>query len=120
VASLIVFAWALTRIESSFAGRTFAAYGGVYVAAALAWLVVIEGAWPDRWDLLGVGLCQPAGATTPEELLAASHATYFGIALRSVLAQRGGSADRITTTATLTADKGGGRIRIVGRTWRLS
>jgi lipoyl-dependent peroxiredoxin len=56
---------------------------------------------------------EPAGATTPEELLAASHATCFGIALRSVLAQRGGSADRITTTATLTADKGGGRIRIV-------
>jgi osmotically inducible protein OsmC len=56
---------------------------------------------------------EPAGATTPEELLAASHATCFGIALRSVLAQRGGSADRITTTATLTADKGGGRIRVV-------
>jgi osmotically inducible protein OsmC len=56
---------------------------------------------------------EPAGATTPEELLAASHATCFGIALRSVLAQRGGSADRITTTATLTADKGGGRIRTV-------
>jgi osmotically inducible protein OsmC len=30
-----------------------------------------------------------------------------------MLAQHGGSADRITTTATLTADKGGGRIRIV-------
>jgi osmotically inducible protein OsmC len=56
---------------------------------------------------------ESAGATTPEELLAASHATCFGIALRSVLAQRGGSAERITTTATLTADKGGGRIRIV-------
>lgn len=56
---------------------------------------------------------EPPGATTPEELLAASHATCFGIALRSVLAARGGSADRITTTATLTADKGGGRIRIV-------
>jgi small multidrug resistance family-3 protein len=57
LASLIVFAWALTRIESSFAGRTFAAYGGVYVAAALAWLVMVEGARPDRWDLLGVGIC---------------------------------------------------------------
>ena len=56
---------------------------------------------------------EPAGSTTPEELLAASHATCFGIALRSVLAQRGGSADSITATATLTADKGGGLIRIV-------
>jgi small multidrug resistance family-3 protein len=28
----------------------------VYVAAALAWLVIVEGARPDRWDLL-VGIC---------------------------------------------------------------
>ena len=56
---------------------------------------------------------EPAGTTTPEELLAASHATCFGIALRSVLAQRGASAERIRATATLTADKGGGSIRIM-------
>lgn len=56
-ASLLLFAWALTRVEMSFAGRTFAAYGGVYVAAALAWLVVVDRVRPDRWDLLGVGLC---------------------------------------------------------------
>ena len=57
VASLVVFAWALTHVDTSYAGRAFAAYGGVYVAPALASLVVIEGARPDRWDLLGVGLC---------------------------------------------------------------
>jgi lipoyl-dependent peroxiredoxin len=56
---------------------------------------------------------EPEGATTPEELLAASHATCFGIGLRSVLAQRGATADRVRVTATLTAEKGGGRIRIV-------
>ena len=55
---------------------------------------------------------EPAGATTPEELLAASHATCFGIGLRSVIGQRGGSAERISVTATLTAEKGGGAIRI--------
>ena len=54
----------------------------------------------------------PPGATTPEELLAASHATCFGIGLRSVLAQRGGRASRVRVTATVTADKGGGRIRL--------
>jgi len=57
MASLMAFAWALTRIESSYASRTFAAYGGIYVAAALAWLMIVEGARPDRWDLIGVGLC---------------------------------------------------------------
>jgi osmotically inducible protein OsmC len=55
---------------------------------------------------------EPAGATTPEELLAASHATCFGIGLRSVLAQRGGTASHVRVTATITAEKGGGRIRI--------
>lgn len=55
---------------------------------------------------------EPEGATTPEELLAASHATCFGIGLRSVLAQRGGTATEVRATATITADKGGGRIRI--------
>jgi lipoyl-dependent peroxiredoxin len=55
---------------------------------------------------------EPAGATTPEELLAASHAVCFGIALRSVLAQRGGTASQVRVTATVTAGKGGGLIRI--------
>lgn len=33
--SLVLFAWLLTRIESDFAGRAYAAYGGVYIAASL-------------------------------------------------------------------------------------
>ncbi len=56
---------------------------------------------------------EPAGMTTPEELLAASHATCFGIGLRSVLAQRGGSAARVRVTATVRADKGKGLIAII-------
>ena len=55
---------------------------------------------------------EPAHTTTPEELLAASHATCFGIGLRSVIGQRGGTAERIRVTATLTADKGARGIRI--------
>ncbi len=56
-ASLCLFAWSLTRVETSFAGRTFAAYGGVYVAASLAWLVVVERGQPTVSDVVGVGLC---------------------------------------------------------------
>ena len=55
---------------------------------------------------------EPPGATTPEELLAASHAVCYGIGLRSILGRRGGSATRIVVTATITAAKGDGVIRI--------
>jgi small multidrug resistance family-3 protein len=54
--SLAVFAWLLT-LHPTAAGRTYAAYGGAYVAAALLWLWLIEGQRPDRWDLLGGGVC---------------------------------------------------------------
>jgi small multidrug resistance family-3 protein len=54
---LLAFAWLLTRVETDAAGRAYAAYGGVYVTASLAWLWAAEGVRPDRWDLLGVGLC---------------------------------------------------------------
>ncbi|HEX6178328.1 MAG TPA: OsmC family peroxiredoxin [Thermoanaerobaculia bacterium] len=53
------------------------------------------------------------GITTPEELLAASHAVCYGIGLRSVIASRGGSARRIEVTATITAQKEREGIRIV-------
>lgn len=57
VASLIVFAWVLTRVEADFAGRAYAAYGGVYITASLLWLWLAEGAPPDRWDAAGAAIC---------------------------------------------------------------
>jgi small multidrug resistance family-3 protein len=59
--ALVLFAVLLTRIESAFAGRAFAAYGGVYIAASLFWLWAVEGTRPDRWDVAG-GLICLAGA----------------------------------------------------------
>lgn len=53
VASLLLFAFLLTRIDAGFAGRAYAAYGGVYIGASLGWLWVIEDMRPDRWDTLG-------------------------------------------------------------------
>jgi small multidrug resistance family-3 protein len=55
--ALAMFAWLLTRVEAGFAGRSFAAYGGVYIAASLAWLWLVEGQRPDRWDLAGGAIC---------------------------------------------------------------
>ena len=55
--SLAAFAFLLTRIDTNFAGRAYAAYGGVYIAASLGWLWFIEGTRPDRWDLTGGLIC---------------------------------------------------------------
>ena len=55
--SLALFAWLLTFIPSEAAGRAYAAYGGVYIAASILWLWLIEGQRPDRWDLTGLVVC---------------------------------------------------------------
>jgi small multidrug resistance family-3 protein len=55
--SLIIFAYLLTLVDSPAAGRTFAAYGGVYITASLGWLWAIEGVRPDRWDTIGAAIC---------------------------------------------------------------
>ena len=57
IVSLIVFAVLLTRINSMFAGRTFAAYGSVYIVTSLIWLWLIEGQRPDKWDISGAIIC---------------------------------------------------------------
>jgi small multidrug resistance family-3 protein len=57
MALLALFAWALTRVEADAAGRAFAAYGGVYIAASLGWLWMVERVRPDRFDLAGAALC---------------------------------------------------------------
>lgn len=56
IVSLAVFAYLLTRTDVGFAGRTYAAYGGVYIVASLAWLWLAEGLRPSGWDLAGAGL----------------------------------------------------------------
>jgi small multidrug resistance family-3 protein len=50
--SLALFAWLLT-LHPTAAGRTYAAYGGVYVGVAVAWLWGVDHVRPDRWDVIG-------------------------------------------------------------------
>jgi len=61
-ACLVLFAVCLTRIDAPFAGRAYAAYGGIYIAASLAWLRAVEGAVPDRFDLIGAAICVAGAA----------------------------------------------------------
>jgi len=62
VVSLVLFALLLTRIDAAFAGRAYAAYGGVYILSSLVWLWSVEGVRPDRWDAIGAMICLAGAA----------------------------------------------------------
>ncbi len=51
--SLAMFAWLLTLHDTA-AGRVYAAYGGVYIGMAIAWLWAVDGVRPTTWDIAGV------------------------------------------------------------------
>jgi small multidrug resistance family-3 protein len=53
--SLAAFAWLLT-LHPTAAGRTYAAYGGVYIAVALGWLYFVDGIRLTWWDIAGAGI----------------------------------------------------------------
>jgi len=56
--ALALFIYALVQTAQTFSfGRAFAAYGGVFIAAATLWGWWIDGHTPDRWDWVGTGVC---------------------------------------------------------------
>lgn len=55
--ALGLFAYLLTLAESEAAGRAYAAYGGIYIVAAIFWLWGLEGHRPDHWDVIGAAVC---------------------------------------------------------------
>ena len=60
--ALLLFAFFLTRAEVQFAGRAFAAYGGIYIVASLAWLRGVEKSALVTTDALGAALCLAGAA----------------------------------------------------------
>jgi small multidrug resistance family-3 protein len=54
---LFAFAYLLTAVDTDAAGRTYAAYGGVYIVSSLLWLWAVENVRPDRWDVAGAAIC---------------------------------------------------------------
>src|SRR5215510_2344009 len=56
---------------------------------------------------------EPAGKTSPEELMAAAHAACYAMALNATLGRKNASADRTVVTATISADKGDAGIKIM-------
>ncbi|HJR58711.1 MAG TPA: OsmC family peroxiredoxin [Vicinamibacterales bacterium] len=62
---------------------------------------------------------EPAGTTSPEELMAASHAACFAMALNGTLGRKNASASRTVVTATVTADKGEAGITLMSSNLRV-
>ena len=60
----------------------------------------------------GSRIGEPAGKTSPEELMAAAHAACYAMALNATLGRKGASADRTVVTATISAERGDAGIRI--------
>ena len=60
--SLMLFALALTRADAAYAGRAYAAYGGIYILSSLLWLWAVENTRPDRWDVFGAAICMAGAA----------------------------------------------------------
>lgn len=55
--SLWVFAYLLTFVESEYAGRTYAAYGAIYICSSILWMWIIEKNPPDKFDIIGTAMC---------------------------------------------------------------
>ena len=61
----------------------------------------VKVSWPARSE-------EPGGLTSPEELIAAAHASCFNMALSAALARGGNAPDRLETSATVTFSTEGG------------
>src|SRR5919109_2424013 len=65
----------------------------------------LDVSWPARSE-------EPGGKTSPEELIAAAHATCFSMALSNGLAQGGHAPEQLDTSATVTFQPGEGITKI--------
>ena len=65
----------------------------------------LDVSWPARSE-------EPEGKTSPEELIAAAHATCFSMALSHGLAQAGHPPEELKTSATVTFQPGEGITKI--------
>ena len=67
----------------------------------------LEVSWPRRSE------ADAQGKTSPEELLAASHASCYAMALSSGLGRAGTKPDSLNVTATVTFDRVGDGFKVV-------
>jgi small multidrug resistance family-3 protein len=56
VVVLAGFGLVLAQVGNTLPGRSYAIYGGIYMAGALLWMIIIDKHVPDRWDITGVAI----------------------------------------------------------------
>jgi small multidrug resistance family-3 protein len=57
ITALAAYGFVATFQDAPHFGRILAAYGGIFVAGSLAWGMLLDGFRPDRYDLIGAGVC---------------------------------------------------------------
>ncbi len=57
VLALGIYGFVATLQPDANFGRILAAYGGVFVVGSLAWGMALDGFRPDRFDVVGAGIC---------------------------------------------------------------
>jgi small multidrug resistance family-3 protein len=57
ITALAAYGFVATFQDDPHFGRILAAYGGIFVAGSLAWGMLLDGFRPDRYDLIGAGVC---------------------------------------------------------------
>ena len=92
------------RAEVTWSGDLMSGSGRVDSVSSGA-IEPLEVSWPAR-------SAEPDGKTSPEELIAAAHATCLSMALSHGLAQDGHPPERLDTSATVTFQPGEGITKI--------
>ena len=97
---------AVRQANVSWSGDFLSGKGNVSAASSGAFKQ-LEVSWPRRSEP------DAQGKTSPEELLAASHATCYAMALSNGLGQAGTPPESLDVTATVTFDRVGGGFKVV-------
>lgn len=85
------------RADATWSGDLNGGHGTV-TAATTRVFADLPTTWASR-------IGEPAGVTSPEELLAAAHASCFSMACSNELAKAGTPPERLSVTVAVTADK---------------
>lgn len=97
---------AIRRAEVTWSGDLPTGKGNVSAATSGAF-EGLEVSWPRRSE------AEANGVTSPEELLAASHASCYAMALSGGLGRAGTTAESLNVSATVTFDRVDGGFKVV-------